>query len=286
VKILKYLNIETFKSRFGTKLSWYQFLEYQKWTNSYICQKCDHNEYSKGSQFCNKRCSQCGYNESTTTNTLFHKLKFRIDKAFELLYEIATSKKGADSTVLDVRFNVNQKTALLFCQKTQVVMESSEQQPIKDELHVDEFEIGTPQKVVIGRSKKVMIVRAVDQRDGKSGQAYAKVIEDYSSKSLKVIFDTHIKKDTYVISDGWSGYKSLKETFPNLTHRLSNNGESFKVAHILIMNSKNWLRALHSYYNKEYLHIYINECFFRFNRRNHRISILDKIIERCVSHQF
>jgi hypothetical protein len=30
---------------------------------------------------------------------------------------------------------------------------------------------------------------------------------------------------------------------------------------------------------------YINEYFFRFNRRNHRDTILDRIIERCVNSQ-
>jgi hypothetical protein len=55
--------------------------------------------------------------------------------------------------------------------------------------------------------------------------------------------------------------------------------------HIQIRKFKNWLRAMHSYCSKEFLQKYINEYFFRFNRRNHRASILDKVLERCVSHQ-
>jgi transposase-like protein len=288
MKILKELDRDTFKSRFGTKLLCYQFLADQKWSSGYNCIKCAHNKYSRGSQPCSRRCRKCGYDESTTTNTLFHKLKFGIDKAFEMLYEIVTSKKGANSIWLAERFGVNQKTAWLFRQKAQAAMQSSEQHPLENEVHVDEFEIGTPQKGEQGRSKsakKVRIVLAVEQREGKAGRAYAKIIEDYSSKSLKVIFDTHIKEDAFVVSDGWSGYKPLKEEFLNLTQRLSNNGENFKMLHIQIRNFKNWLRGVHSYCSKEYLQKYINEYFFRFNRRNHRASILDKVLERCVSHQ-
>ncbi len=287
MKILKDLDRDTFKSRFGTKLLCYQYLADQKWANGYCCRKCEHTKYSKGSQLCSRRCQRCGYDESTTTNTLFHKLKFGIDKAFEMLYEITTSKKGANSIWLAERFGVNQKTAWLFRQKAQAAMESSEQHPLENEVHVDEFEIGTPQKGEQGRSKsekKVRIVLAVEHRDGKSGRAYAKVIDDYSSKSLKVIFDTHIKEDAFVVSDGWAGYKPLKDGFPNLTQRLSNNGENFKMLHIQIRNFKNWLRGVHSYCNKEYLQKYINEYCFRFNRRNHRASILDKVIQRCISH--
>src|SRR5690606_18211710 len=126
-----------------------------------------------------------------TSGTLFHKLKFGIDKAFEMLYEIATSKKGANSIWLAEHFGVNQKTAWLFRQKVQLAMKSSEQYPLENEVHVDEFEIGTPQAGEQGRSKsdkKVRIVIAFEYRDGKSGRGYAKVIEDYSAKSLAPIF--------------------------------------------------------------------------------------------------
>ena len=64
-------------------------------------------------------------------------------------------------------------------------------------MHVDEFEIGTPQKGEQGRSasdKKMRVVLAVEEREGKSGRAYAKVIEDYSSASLRPIFEEHIRK--------------------------------------------------------------------------------------------
>lgn len=69
-------------------------------------------------------------------------------------------------------------------------MVSSEQFPLENEVHVDEFEIGTPQKGEQGRSKsdnKIRIVIALEYRDGKPGRGYSKVIEDYSAKSLKLI---------------------------------------------------------------------------------------------------
>ena len=132
---------------------------------------------------------------------------------------------------------------------------------------------------------KVRIVIAFEHRDGKSGRGYAKVIQDYSAESLQPIFDAHITNDAHVLADGWAGYKPLKEDYPNLKQTLSEKGQNFKMLHIQIRNFKNWLRGVHSYCNKEYLQKYIDEYFFRFNRRNHRKSILDKIIERCVAHQ-
>ena len=288
MKILKELDRETFKSRFSNKASCYEFLASLKWEAGYSCKRCESNAYIKGKQPSSRRCSNCGFDESTTSHTLFHKLNFGIDKAFEMLCEITTSKKGANSIWLAEHFGVNQKTAWLFRQKVQLAMKSSEHYPLEDEVHVDEFEIGTPQAGEQGRSKsdkKVRVVIAFEHRNGKSGRGYAKIIEDYSAESLKPIFETHIKNDAKVLADGWKGYAPLKEGYPNLKQILSEKGKNFKMLHIQIRNFKNWLRGVHSYCNKEYLQKYIDEYFFRFNRRNYRISILDKIIERCVNHK-
>lgn len=288
MKILKELDRQAFKEKFRSKAACYDFLAALKWSEAYNCKRCQGDRYIKGKQPSSRRCSKCGYDESATAGTLFHKLKFGIDKAFEMLYEIVTSKKGANSIWLAERFGVNQKTAWSFRQKVQLAMKSSEQYPLEDQVHVDEFEIGTPQSGEKGRSKsekKVRVVIAIEHRDGKSGRGYAKVIEDYSTASLKPIFESHIKNDAHVLADGWNGYKPLKEHYPNLKQILSEKGRNFKMLHIQIRNFKNWLRGVHSYCNREYLQKYIDEYFFRFNRRNHRKSILDKIIERCVEHQ-
>ena len=288
MKILKKIDRKTFKTKFGTKDKCYEYLASEKWFDGYNCTKCSNNSYIKGKQPSSRRCTKCGYDESTTTHTLFHKLKFGIDKAFEMLYEIVTSKKGANSIWLAERYGVNQKTAWLFRRKVQQVMKSSENHPLVKEVHVDEFEIGTPQKGEQGRSKsenKVRIVIAIEERSGKAGRGYAKIIDDYSSASLEPIFVKHIRKDASILTDGWSGYKPLINNFPNLEQILSDGGMNFKMIHIQIRNFKNWLRGVHSYCSKECLQDYINEYFYRFNRRNHRETILDKIISRCVLHK-
>ena len=287
MKLQKKLDRDTFKSRFGTKNECYKYLADLKWVDGYSCIKCGHDDYIKGKQPSSRKCRKCCYDESPTSGTLFHKLKFGIDKAFEMLYEITVGKKGASSIWLAEHYGVQQKTAWYFRQKVQQAMKSSGNHPLEGVVHVDEFEIGTPQKGEQGRSasdKKMRVVLAVEERDGKSGRAYAKVIKDYSSASLKVIFEEHISKEASVLADGWAGYNPIKEDYPELEQILSNKGKNFKILHIQIRNFKNWLRGTHSYCNREYLQNYIDEYFFRFNRRNHRASIVDKIIGRCVEH--
>ena len=93
-------------------------------------------------------------------------------------------------------------------------MTSNLEHPLVNEVHIDEFEIGTPQKGEQGRNKsekKVRVVIAIEYRNGESGRGYAQVIEDFSAKSLKGIFDNHISSQAHILADGWSGYKPLKE---------------------------------------------------------------------------
>lgn len=287
MKILKSLDRKTFKANFETKIKCYEYLAKEKWPEGYSCIKCEHDNYILGKQPASRRCTKCGYDESTTSGTLFHKLKFGIDKAFEMLYEIVTSKKGANSIWLAERFGVNQKTAWLYRRKVQKAMQSSETHPLEGNVQVDEFEIGTPQKGEQGRSKstkKVRIVIALEERSGKIGRGYAKVIEDFSSSSLSPIFEKHICKDAKILTDGWSGYKPLIKDYPKLEQILSEGGKNFIELHLQIRNFKNWLRGVHSYCSKECLQDYINEYFFRFNRRNHRATILEKMISRCAAH--
>ena len=128
------------------------------------------------------------------------------------------------------------------------------------------------------------MILAVEHRNGQCGRGYARIIDDYSAASLRPIFDQHIKKDAKILADGWRGYLPLKSDYPNLNQELSEKGRNFPMIHNQIRNFKNWLRGVHSYCNWEYLSKYIDEYFFRFNRRNHRKSILYRLIDRMVGH--
>lgn len=146
MKLLKELTRKEFKSQFGTKTLCLSYLASRKWVNGYKCRKCDCLESIKGKQESSRRCKKCGYDESATAHTLFHKLKFGIENAFEMMYEISTSKKGVNSIWLAERIGVQQNTAWFFRQKVQLGTKSSLKFPLELEVHVDEFEIGTPKK--------------------------------------------------------------------------------------------------------------------------------------------
>lgn len=96
--INKNLTYEQFKEIFPNELSCLNFLDKLKWGNGFVCIKCDNRKYSRGHHKFSRRCSKCGYDESITSNTIFHRVKFPLQKAFYILYVMS---HAADEYTLD-----------------------------------------------------------------------------------------------------------------------------------------------------------------------------------------
>jgi hypothetical protein len=75
-----------FRTLYPDALACYRFLETLKWENGFNCRKCENEKYFNGAQKFARRCTRCGYNESITSYTIFHSIKFPIEKAFYIAY--------------------------------------------------------------------------------------------------------------------------------------------------------------------------------------------------------
>jgi len=104
------------------------------------------------------------------------------------------------------------------------------------------------------------------------------VITDFSTESLRPIFNEHIDKKAEIVTDKWTGYLPIAKDYPNLKQEKSEKGKNFPEIHIQIRNFKNWLRGTHSFCDMDKTQEYINEYIYRLNRRNHRESIIDNIL--------
>lgn len=89
----KPVNYDEFILVYPDDYSCMEYLSELKWSKDYSCQKCGNSTYGKGKEIFARRCKKCGYNESVTAFTLFHKLKFPLKKAFYLLF-LVNSKEG------------------------------------------------------------------------------------------------------------------------------------------------------------------------------------------------
>lgn len=279
------VNSIKFYNRFRSDDDYYQYLADLKWQAGYVCKKCGNTHYCTGRKPFSRRCSRCKYDESPTSGTMFDKLKFSLLIAFHIVFKISTKKKGMSSLELSEEYELRQKTCWAFKWKIQKAMKSSGLYPLDGEVHVDEFYVGGEEEQKKGRSygKKKLVEVALEILPGRGvGRAYAKVIDDASAKSLRLLFDEHISKKAHVITDEWNGYLPIKRDYPHLEQRKSEDGSNFPDIHIHIMNIKGWLRGIHHHCTKEQLQGYLDEYHFRYNRRNNMDTIFDTLIKRMV----
>lgn len=277
-------NIIDFFDTYKTDLDCLKYLASVKWTGTFRCSKCHHNKFTVRKSNFARDCNLCHHIESPTANTLFHKVKFGLRKAFGIVFEMSATTKSISSSQMAKRYGISRPTAWLFMHKVRLAMKSSEQNPIVGTVYVDEFVYGGKEDLKQGRStdsKKKKIVAAVEI-DPKGGikRAYFKKIDDYSSTELNKIFDSHISTEASVKTDKWTGYKPLKDLY-NIEQIKSNTADFFSI-NTIIHQVKAWLRSTYSWMHQQNIEKYLDEYSYRLNRSIHKQSIFANLIIRMV----
>ncbi len=84
-----------------------------KWKDGFECLKC------KGEKGCRKSnhsyyCYTCEHVETATANTLFHDVRFGLQKAFCMIFEMVCCSKNISSVQMSKRYGVTQGAACYF----------------------------------------------------------------------------------------------------------------------------------------------------------------------------
>lgn len=285
MNLYKGQNLLEFAERFKSDDDCKEYLAHMKWSEGYVCLKCGHKASQTRKDF-SRVCNKCSHIESVTANTLFHKVKFGIRKAFFICFEMTTTTKSLSASYMAERFGVTEKTARLFMHKVREAMKSSGNHPMDGDVHIDEFVIGGKEKGKVGRSynsKKKKVVCAVElTEEGKVKRMYSMRIDDYSAKELKKMFVAHISPDATVTTDLWKGYRPLMNQY-DITQIESDNGLNFKALHTMVHQVKSWIRTTFSWVSEFHVNRYLDEFCYRINRSQMKQDIFNNIIRRMVA---
>lgn len=283
--IYKGQDLLKFVEAFKTDNDCREYLSKIKWEQQYACVKCGHTASQIRKDF-SRTCNKCSHTESATANTLFHKVKFGVRKAFFMCFEMSTSTKSLSASYMSVRYTVTVQTARLFMHKIREAMKSSENHPMDGGVHVDEFVLGGKEEGKVGRSydsKKKKAITAVQLTEqGKIRRMYAMVINDFSAKSLVLIFEKHIDVKAKVTTDLWKGYRPLSKEF-TIEQIPSNNGANFPALHTMIHQIKSWIRTTYSWVSEHHVNRYFDEFCYRVNRSQTKSTIFNNLIVRMVN---
>jgi len=285
MNVFKGQNLLEFSERFKTDDNCKEYLSTIKWKNGFECVKCSNKTSQIRKNFA-RTCNKCSHTETAPANTLFHKVKFGLRKAFFICFEMSTTTKSLSASYMGVRFGLTEKTARLFMHKVREAMKSSENHPMDGMVHIDEFVVGGREKGKVGRSynsKKKKVVTAVELTNkGKIKRMYALKIDNFSAKELEKIFDKHIDQNAKVTTDKWKGYRPLFEDY-HITQIESNGGKNFIALHTMIHQVKSWIRTTYSWVSDFNINRYLDEFCYRLNRSRSKVNIFNNLIERMVN---
>ena len=209
--MFKGINAIEFNKRFSNNESCYQYLIEIKWKDGYNCTKCCHKESGKGRTYFYRRCKKCGYDESVTSNTVFHGIKMPILKAFHMIFRISTKKKGMSTIELGTEVGVEQKTAWLFKRKVQAMMKKDKDDKLNGNVQVDETLVGghSSARERSTKTKSALFVAVEVLADGRTGNIDLQHIESFKSEELKYAIRDAISEDSNIQTDAFHSYKKL-----------------------------------------------------------------------------
>ena len=139
------------------------------------------------------------------------------------------------------------------------------------------------QLFILTQRKRKFFVQQNLLTQGKVKRFYALKIPDFSSKSLRTIFDKHIDKTAYITTDEWKGYRPIKDF--NITQISSNDGKNFPTLHKIIHQVKSWIRGIYSWVSEFNIDRYLAEYSFRINRSQSKETIFNNLIKRLIERK-
>lgn len=107
------------------------------------------------------------------------------------------------------------------------------------------------------------------------------MIDSFSAKSKRPLFEEHIDNGASITTDKWTAYEKLSKEY-NIIREKSNPGENFKQIHTIIHQIKSGLRTIQSHVEKGHLQKYLDEYFYKLNRSLFKETIFDNLFKRLV----
>lgn len=109
--------IDNFEELFNNDEKCLELLAKIKWGDDFVCRKCGNTNYCKGKTPYSRRCTKCKKEESATSHTIFHNVKFPISKAFYIAYQICNENKKISSYEFARNLSLRQMTCWKFKDK-------------------------------------------------------------------------------------------------------------------------------------------------------------------------
>ncbi len=284
------MTLEEFEKEFNTEEACRDYIFNIRWPSGFQCPRCGHNKaWPIGKVLF--QCTSCYYRTSVIAGTIFQDTHKSLTMWFRAMWWVTSQKNGASALGLQKVLGLGSyETAWAWLHKLRHAMVRPGRDKLSGYVEVDDTYIGGEYEGKRGRGSenKVLVVIAVEVKDGKIGRIRISRIANASGECLLSFVQESVEKGSTVNTDGWQGYNGLTEK--GYIHEVtvakhSKKSELLPHVHLIISLLKRWLMGTHQgAVSNKHLDYYLDEYTFRFNRRasHYRGKLFYRLIQNAV----
>lgn len=273
------------------------YLERMRWPNGTHCPKCgENNPYpitrkkpSKNAIQSLYRCRICKKQFTATVGTIFEDSKIPLNKWFAAIYLMCASKKGISAHQIHRQLDITYKSAWFMCHRIREAMrDKGALSPLSGVIEADETYVGGKQRGHWTQRERIQdeikmglrerprhprmdkaIVFGIMERKGKVRTLH---VQEMNSKTMQGIMTKNINlKESRLITDAHPAFRLIRRHLP---HDIIRHEVEYVNGDIHTQGIENYwsilkrgLYGVFHHVDADYLHNYLNEFEFRFNRR-------------------
>ncbi len=283
------ISLVEWQRRFGTEEACLEELTSVRWPDGFVCPECSCKKYSFITSRQTYQCCNCHHQTSVTSGTIFHSTNLPLVKWFWSIYLTASDKGGISALRLSKHIDVSWITAQRLLRKIRTVMAHRDSiYRLEDLIELDDALVGGKKAGKRGRGaegKKPILV-AVERCGKHAGFMAAEAVEGITKESVRNFLNHHLKPGQKVRTDALPALNSTAESHEH-QKKVTPPEEATKwlpLVHIMIGNLKTFINGTFHGVSSNYLHEYIDEFCYRFNRRFWEHELPMRLLNACLAH--
>ena len=290
VQFQKGLSMVEFMGKYGTQKKCHAALVASRWPEGFRCPSCADERHStfvrENRQYW--QCHRCRHQTTVTAGTIFEATKLPLTRWFLAMHLMTQAKNNVSALELKRHLGVRYKAAWLMKHKLlQVMAEREDTRMLDGRVEIDDAYLGgeKPGKAGRGSENKISFVAAIQTTE--DGQPVLVRLDRiaFTKEAVEAWANKALAASAHVISDGLHCFKALAGAVASHTAITVGSGRQavarpeFRRVNTVLSNLKTAISGTyHAFKFAKYVHRYLAEVQYRFNRRFDLSSILVRLV--------
>lgn len=268
---------EEFERTFGNEQKCVDYLYNLRWKNGWQCPRCSHNEHWKVGDM-KYKCQECGYQSTIISGTLLQRSHLAISKWLRLVWYVANEAGCANALEMQNLIDLGSyHTALSVLNKIRTAISRCEKPKLKGKVIVDDVYIKADKDSVPYHT-----YIAVEIKTNGYGQI---CMELHSQTDYFSFIRRNIAKGSTIQTNGMNTYAKVPDGY-NLTVINKKSGSKMLPLIEDIVDEildRRLLGGRQSSCSRSNYDLCLEECCFKFNRRNKKAeSLFEEILRGAL----